>query len=149
MFDCQLFRHVLPLNSIAGPEALPIFFLVHIWKLLRSYPLTRIFSFDYSARAFLSDTICYPVAAEPALPFAPRFYCFFNIRWHGLINGACFQFIFLLPLVSSRMWPDDEPNFSLARIECRLFHLIYRLWPMHALTLEAPLATASKEGFNE
>ena len=46
------------------------------------------------------------------------------------------------------MCSDDEPSFSLGRIECRLFHLIYRLWPMHALTLEAPLATASKEGFN-
>lgn len=38
------------LNSIAEFDALPIFFLIHIWKLLRSYPLTRIFSFDYSAR---------------------------------------------------------------------------------------------------
>lgn len=55
---------------------------------------------------------------------------------------------FLLPLVSSRMSPDDEPSYSLPRIECGLFHLIYRLWPMHALTLEAPLATASKERLN-
>lgn len=46
------------------------------------------------------------------------------------------------------MRPDDEPSFSLVRIECRLFQLIYRLWPMHALILKAPLATASKEGFN-
>lgn len=50
LFDCLIFRHFLPLNSIAEFDALPIFFLIHIWKLLRSYPLTRIFSFDYSAR---------------------------------------------------------------------------------------------------
>lgn len=43
---------------------------------------------------------------------------------------------------------DDEPNFSLGRIECRLFHLIYRPWAMHALTLEVPLTTASKERLN-
>lgn len=47
------------------------------------------------------------------------------------------------------MRPDDEPSFSLGRIECRLFRLLYRLWPMHALTLEAPLATARKERLNE
>lgn len=46
------------------------------------------------------------------------------------------------------MRPDDEPGFSLGRIECRLFHLIYRPWPMHALTLDAPLTTASKERLN-
>ena len=39
-------------NSIAGSEALLIFFLIHIWKLFRSYPLTRIFSFNYSAHAW-------------------------------------------------------------------------------------------------
>ena len=46
------------------------------------------------------------------------------------------------------MRPDDEPSFSLGRIECRLFHLIYRPWPMHALTPEAPLTTARKERLN-
>lgn len=43
------------------------------------------------------------------------------------------------------MRPDDEPSFSLARIECRLFHLIYWLWPMRALTFETPFTTARKE----
>lgn len=52
LFDCLIFRHFLPFNSIAEFDALPIFFLIHIWKLLRSYPLTRIFSFDYSAHAW-------------------------------------------------------------------------------------------------
>ena len=89
------------------------------------------------------------MATEPALPFAPRSYCFFNIRWRGLINAACLQFTFYCPLFSSRMRPDDEPSFSLGRIECRLFHLIYRPWPMHALTPEAPLTTARKERLNE
>ena len=46
------------------------------------------------------------------------------------------------------MRPDDEPSFSLGRIKCRLFHLIYRPWPMHALTPEAPLTTARKERLN-
>lgn len=43
------------------------------------------------------------------------------------------------------MRPDDEPSFSLTRIECRLFHLIYWLWPMRALTFETPFTTARKE----
>lgn len=29
-FDCLIFRHFLPLNSIAEFDALPIFFLIHI-----------------------------------------------------------------------------------------------------------------------
>ena len=36
LFDCLIFRHFLPSNSIARLEALPIFFLIYTRKLLRS-----------------------------------------------------------------------------------------------------------------
>ena len=38
-----------------------------------------------------------------------------------------FTSLFIALLFSSRIRPDDEPSFSLGRIECRLFHLIIGL----------------------
>lgn len=38
-----------------------------------------------------------------------------------------FSSLFIALLFSFRIRPDDEPSFSLGRIECRLFHLIIGL----------------------